>query len=125
MIAALSPSRFARMRRFFPAVPSTACLLLVLSWAAGSVTSAVAAVNQPPNAQAQALTMYWNRTNDIVKVLTIYGTIALPLIVITGFYGMNLGLPLQHSPYGLWLVVAMMLVSVVAVLWYFRRRDWM
>ena len=66
-----------------------------------------------------------NRTNDIVKVLTIYGTIALPLIVITGFYGMNLELPLQHSPYGLLSVLGMMAVSVLAVMWYFRRRDWL
>ena len=66
-----------------------------------------------------------NRTNDIVKVLTIYGTIALPLIVITGFYGMNMDLPLQHSPHGLVLVVALMLGSTAGIMWYFRRRGWL
>jgi len=65
-----------------------------------------------------------NRTNDIVKVLTIYGTVALPLIVITGFYGMNLDLPLQHSPHGLAFVVALMMGSTIAIFWYFRRRGW-
>jgi len=66
-----------------------------------------------------------NRTNDIVKVLTIYGTVALPLIVITGFYGMNLELPLQHSPHGLALVVALMAGSTAGIMWYFRRRGWL
>src|SRR4029077_10063634 len=42
-----------------------------------------------------------NRTNEVMKVLTIYGTVALPLIIITGFFGMNLPLPFQHSPHGL------------------------
>ena len=28
-----------------------------------------------------------NRTNEVVKVLTVLGTIALPVIVISGFYG--------------------------------------
>lgn len=66
-----------------------------------------------------------NRTNEIVKVLTIYGTIALPLIVITGFYGMNLGLPLQHSPYGPLFVVGLMSASTLAIIVYFRRKGWM
>lgn len=65
-----------------------------------------------------------NRTNDIVKVLTVYGTIALPLIVITGFYGMNLDLPLQHTPHALGLVVVLMVGCTAGILWYFRRRGW-
>ena len=31
-----------------------------------------------------------NRTNEVMKVLTIWGTVALPLVIITGFFGMNL-----------------------------------
>ena len=30
-----------------------------------------------------------NRTNQVMKVLTVLGTVALPAIVISGFYGMN------------------------------------
>jgi magnesium transporter len=66
-----------------------------------------------------------NRTNDIVKVLTIYGTLALPLIVITGFYGMNLDLPFQHTPHGLMLVAGLMITSTVGIMWYFRRKGWL
>ena len=66
-----------------------------------------------------------NRTNEIVKVLTIYGTVALPLIVITGFYGMNLDLPLQKSIHGLVIVIAMMVASTVSIFYYFWRKGWL
>jgi magnesium transporter len=66
-----------------------------------------------------------NRTNEIVKVLTIYGTIALPLIVITGFYGMNLELPFQGSGHGLAVALGLMGASTVGVVLYFWRKGWM
>lgn len=66
-----------------------------------------------------------NRTNEIVKVLTIWGTIALPLIVITGFYGMNLDLPLQHKPHAMVLVVGLMVASTIGIIAYFKKKGWM
>jgi magnesium transporter len=65
-----------------------------------------------------------NRTNEVMKVLTIYGTVALPLIIITGFFGMNLPLPFQHSPHGLALAVGLMALSTAAVLIYFKVKHW-
>jgi magnesium transporter len=65
-----------------------------------------------------------NRTNEVVKVLTVYGTLALPLVVITSFFGMNLKLPWADSPLGALYATGLMLVSSVAVLWYFRRKGW-
>ena len=42
-----------------------------------------------------------NRTNAVMKVLTVLGTIALPALAISGIYGMNLkGLPFEDSPHG-------------------------
>ncbi len=66
-----------------------------------------------------------NRTNEIMKVLTIYGTIALPMIVITGFYGMNLDLPLQGTAHGVGVVIGAMALSAAVILLYFRRKGWM
>lgn len=65
-----------------------------------------------------------NRTNDVVKVLTVYGTVAIPLVVITGFFGMNLNLPWAESRYGALFAGGIMLVSIFFVLWYFRRKSW-
>ncbi|MGE0406613.1 MAG: magnesium/cobalt transporter CorA [Candidatus Korobacteraceae bacterium] len=65
-----------------------------------------------------------NRTNEVMKVLTIWGTLALPLVVITGFFGMNLVLPWTHNVKGPIYAVALMMVSWVGILIYFRRKNW-
>ncbi|HWQ52386.1 MAG TPA: CorA family divalent cation transporter, partial [Bryobacteraceae bacterium] len=66
-----------------------------------------------------------NRTNQVMKVLTVLGTIALPAIVISGIYGMNLnGLPWAGAPYGGWLAVALMAASTVLLLLLLRILRW-
>lgn len=66
-----------------------------------------------------------NRTNQVMKVLTVLGTIALPSIVISGFFGMNTkGLPLVNSPHGTWLAVVLMVLATTALLYTLKRLDW-
>lgn len=65
-----------------------------------------------------------NRTNEVMKILTIWGTVALPLVIITGFFGMNLPLPLQHSAHGTLIAVGTMVLSTILILMYFRRKHW-
>jgi magnesium transporter len=65
-----------------------------------------------------------NRTNEVVKVLTIWGTVALPLLIITGFYGMNLPLPWAQRAHSTVFVTLLMLATTAAVLAYFRRKRW-
>jgi len=65
-----------------------------------------------------------NRTNEVVKVLTIWGTIALPLVIITGFFGMNLPLPWEHAAHGTLFAGLLMVLSTAATLAYFKRKRW-
>jgi magnesium transporter len=65
-----------------------------------------------------------NRTNEVMKVLTIYGTIALPLVIITGFFGMNLPLPWANAPHGTLFAISLMVASTLLVLLYFKRKHW-
>ncbi|MBZ5544390.1 MAG: magnesium transporter CorA family protein [Acidobacteriia bacterium] len=65
-----------------------------------------------------------NRTNEVMKVLTIWGTIALPLLILTSFYGMNIKLPLQEHPDIMEIVIAGMGVSALVIFYYFRRKHW-
>ena len=66
-----------------------------------------------------------NRTNQVMKVLTVLGTIALPALVISGIYGMNLkGLPWADSAYGTAIVSGMMLATTVALLGILRLMRW-
>ena len=47
-----------------------------------------------------------NRTNQAMKVLTVFGTIATPALVITGMYGMNLKqIPFADSPHSWGIVI--------------------
>jgi len=72
------------------------------------------------------LTQMANRTNDIVKGLSILATIMLPLTLITGFFGMNFSyIPLAQRPYGIWYVTASLFIIAGAMLWYFRRKGWL
>jgi magnesium transporter len=67
-----------------------------------------------------------NRTNQVMKVLTVLSTIALPALVISGIYGMNLkGLPFLESDYGSLIVGGMMFASTVFLLILLRRLKWL
>jgi magnesium transporter len=68
-----------------------------------------------------------NRLNEVMKVLTIVSVVFLPLMLLSGIYGMNV--PLPHFPGGdaaqFWWLVAIFAVISVAMLAYFRRKRWM
>ena len=66
-----------------------------------------------------------NRTNDVMKVLTVLGTIALPALAISGIYGMNLkGLPFQDSPHGAIYVGFLTVFSTFLLLYILRKMKW-
>ena len=67
-----------------------------------------------------------NRTNDIMRTLTVLTAIFLPLNFVTGFFGMNFeGLPLIHSATGFWIVFAVMLVLGVGMSVFFWRKRYL
>ncbi|WP_374319079.1 magnesium transporter CorA family protein [Aquabacterium sp.] len=67
-----------------------------------------------------------NRTNDIMRTLTVLTAIFLPLNLITGIFGMNFdSLPLIHAWDGFWVAVAIMVAIVMAMLWLFRRKRYL
>jgi magnesium transporter len=67
-----------------------------------------------------------NRMNEIMKVLTIIGTIFIPLTFIAGIYGMNFDfMPEIHWRGGYFLVWGVMLAIGVSLVVYFKRRKWL
>ncbi len=67
-----------------------------------------------------------NKTNDIVRVLTIISTIMMPLTLISGIYGMNFShMPILKTPSGFWVVSGVMVLIAVAMLAYFKRKRWL
>jgi magnesium transporter len=66
-----------------------------------------------------------NRTNEVMKVLTILSTVALPALVMTGVYGMNIkGLPLEDSPHAVWAVAGLTLLLTGGLLGLLRWMEW-
>ena len=69
--------------------------------------------------------MVSNRLNNMLRVLTILATIGAVMTVIASFYGMNVMLPGERDPLTwVWLFVGM-LVVMVGMLYYFRRKRWL
>ena len=65
-----------------------------------------------------------NRTNDIMRVLTVLTAIFLPLNLITGIFGMNFrDMPLLEHNVGFWITIgSMVLIAVGLSIWFWRKR---
>jgi magnesium transporter len=67
------------------------------------------------------------RINEIMKILTIFSVILLPLTLIASIWGMNfpLSLPLTDSPIGFWTISGIMLIISIIMIIYFRKKKWL
>ncbi len=66
-----------------------------------------------------------NRTNEVVRMLTIIATILLPITVVASIFGMNIRLGFfEVSPYSALYVFLIMLAIVGGMLYFFRRQHW-
>jgi len=71
------------------------------------------------------MTAMSNRMNEIMKVLTIMGTIFIPLTFLAGVYGMNFHhFPELDWPYAYPLFWVICLATAGGMLTWFRRRGW-
>lgn len=67
-----------------------------------------------------------NRMNEIMKVLTIIGTIFIPLTFIAGIYGMNfMFMPELGLAWGYPVVLLFMLIIGIIMIFYFRGKKWL
>ena len=77
------------------------------------------------------LTSLSHRLNDVMKVLTIISTVFMPLSFLAGVYGMNfdrqqpLNMPELGWKYGYLGFWGVSVIAIVAMLWLFRRKDWL
>lgn len=67
-----------------------------------------------------------NRMNEIMKFLTIIGTIFIPLTFIVGIYGMNFQfMPELKWQYGYFAVMVFMFAISIIMLFYFKKKRWL
>ncbi|HJZ79315.1 MAG TPA: magnesium/cobalt transporter CorA [Pyrinomonadaceae bacterium] len=71
------------------------------------------------------LSVVSNRMNEIMKVLTIFSAVMLPLTFLAGVYGMNFdNIPELHTRYGyfgIWIVMILVAVIMLSLFW---RAGW-
>jgi magnesium transporter len=76
--------------------------------------------------QEAHLSVVSNRLNEVMKFLTMFTALLMPLTVITGIYGMNF----EHMPelkwlYGYPVILGAMAVTAGVVVYIFVRRGWL
>ena len=69
------------------------------------------------------LSIVSNRTNEIMRVLTVITTLFIPLTFIVGIYGMNFDMPEFHWKFGHLFVYGLMVVVAAGMYFVFRRRG--
>lgn len=72
------------------------------------------------------LTLLSNKTNDVMRVLTIMASIFIPLTFLAGIYGMNFDyMPELRSRWAYPVLISIMVAVAIAMLYFFRRRGWL
>ena len=65
------------------------------------------------------------KLNDIMRVLTVFSVIFIPLTFIAGVYGTNfINIPELHWHYGYFIMWGVMVVVTLGMLWFFKRKKW-
>lgn len=65
-----------------------------------------------------------NRMNEVIKRLTVIATVALPLTVVTSYYGMNFPLPEYRWAHSEWYALGLLGATGLATWAYLRARRW-
>jgi len=65
-----------------------------------------------------------HRQNDVLRILTTFSVVLLPLTLITGFFGMNVHFPGFETAWAFWVIFAGMVAAFAALLAFFRWKRW-
>lgn len=72
------------------------------------------------------LSLSARKTNDVMKLLTVFSVFFMPLTFIVGIYGMNFKfMPELESPLGYPLTIISMAVVSVLIFFWFKRKKWL
>jgi magnesium transporter len=63
--------------------------------------------------------------NDVLRVLTVFSVILLPLTLISGIFGMNVRFPGFGTAGAFWFIIGFMLATIVALIGFFRFKRWL
>jgi len=65
------------------------------------------------------------KTNEVIKILTIFSVVLMPLTLISGIYGMNINtLPFLFHPSSFLIITVIMVIIVTFMLIFFKIKKW-
>lgn len=66
-----------------------------------------------------------DKMNIIMKMLTIFSVLVLPLNLLAGIFGMNAKyMPFVDGPYGFWIILSIMMLGLILLLALFTKKRW-
>jgi magnesium transporter len=66
-----------------------------------------------------------HRVNDVLRILTSFNLVILPLTLIGTIFGMNVAVPGEGSITAFWLILAGMVGVLAWLVIFFKRRGWL
>lgn len=66
-----------------------------------------------------------HRVNEVLRVLTAFSVVVLPMTFVASIFGMNVKVPGEGSIAAFWLIMVGMVVMLVGMLSFFRYRGWL
>ena len=66
-----------------------------------------------------------HRVNDVLRLLTTFSVMLLSLTLVASIWGMNVHVPGEGDIGGFFAVIGVMLVVLVTMVTWFRRRGWL
>jgi magnesium transporter len=66
-----------------------------------------------------------HRQNDVLRILTIFSVVLLPLTLISGIFGMNVHFPGFDSSEAFWTIVGIMLATIAGMVGFFHWKHWL
>lgn len=72
------------------------------------------------------LSLVANKTNDVMRMLTVVSSIFIPLTFVVGWYGMNFSrMPETHAAWGYPIVIGVSVGITLGMVLWFRHRGWL
>jgi magnesium transporter len=66
-----------------------------------------------------------HRVNDVLRVLTAFSVVVLPLTLVASVWGMNVDFPFEPGTAAFWAIIAAMAAMLGGMLGFFRHRGWL